>query len=388
MRVNRAKIQDRAEKLARQGKTAAAIAEYRVLLNDQPNDITTLNRLGDLLLRAGRNDEANSLFDRVAHLYTVGGFFHKAIAIYRKILKIDPDVVEPRLRLADLYARRDLTTEARIEYLAVVERLVRLGQHGRAREVHEKLVRMEPGNVEARVALGEIQAKEGNAVRALQELRIAARGMESVNLTAEALALHRRILKTPGAEIEARIDSIRALTRLGQGAEALGEARSPHGAGPQEAAAGECLVEALEAAGLRDEAEALVARGSAGDGPATRLVRGRAEARSGRRNEGIAEMLEAARGFASASRTDQAKLALEQVLEIAPGHPEARRLQHDLTDAAVPVTEEAPAEPASDIGGAMNDPVVHDVLDAEPVRSAELGPEGLGRPLTREEKDF
>ncbi len=178
MKIDRTRVQDRAEKLVKQGKIPAAIAEFRLLLKDQPNDINTLNRAGDLLVRIGDNEEAIELFDRVAHLYTLGGFFHKAIAIYRKILKLDPAVIEPRLRLADLYARRDLTTEARAEYMAVAERFLELNEEGRAREVHEKLVRMEPANVAARTVLADIHLRRGEADHAVGELRAAARDLE------------------------------------------------------------------------------------------------------------------------------------------------------------------------------------------------------------------
>src|SRR6185436_3121541 len=121
MAINRTKIQVRAEKLVGQGKLPQAIEQYKILLKDQPNDLATLNRVGDLLAKEGKTAESTHLFARAAHLYTTGGFFLKAIAIYKKILKLDPTSSEARLRLADLYARGDFTSEARIEYIAVAE---------------------------------------------------------------------------------------------------------------------------------------------------------------------------------------------------------------------------------------------------------------------------
>src|SRR5213593_4340421 len=195
MAVNRAKVLDRAEKLVRQGKLQPAIEEFRVLLKDQPNDLNTINRLGDVLAKARKTSEAIEMFGRAAHLYTVGGFFLKAIAIYKKVLKLDPSVIEPRMRLADLYARRDLTTEARAEYITAAEMLVRDGQEVKAREVYEKLTRMEPGNVKARTALADIYLGRGDTARAVGELRAAARDLEGLALRDESLLIHRRILE-------------------------------------------------------------------------------------------------------------------------------------------------------------------------------------------------
>src|SRR5205823_4048335 len=112
-----------------------------------------------------------TLFTRAAQLYTAGGFFLKAIAIYKKILKIDPSAVESRLRLGDLYARGDLTSDARAEYVAAAEILIASGNTTRAREVYEKLIRIEPGNMEVRIWLAEMHFGQGDAPRAVAELQ-------------------------------------------------------------------------------------------------------------------------------------------------------------------------------------------------------------------------
>ena len=48
----------KAEKLLRQGRLDAAIAEYRSVVEDQPSDWNTANTLGDLYVRAGQIDSA------------------------------------------------------------------------------------------------------------------------------------------------------------------------------------------------------------------------------------------------------------------------------------------------------------------------------------------
>src|SRR5262249_31838800 len=149
-----------------------------------------------------------------------------AIAIYKKVLKLDSRAAEARVRLADLYARRDLTMEARVEYLAVADLFVRDGNEARAREVYEKLVRMEPGDVKARTALAEVFIAKGEEARAVTELQKAAADLEGIGLARESLIVHRRVLSLGLPEVGRMLDSIRAAIRLGDPEAAIASAQS------------------------------------------------------------------------------------------------------------------------------------------------------------------
>ncbi len=56
------------------------------------------------------------------------GFLLKGIAVYKRVHRIDPGLIEVRLRLADLYARQGLISEARFEILAAIEQYEKSGQ--------------------------------------------------------------------------------------------------------------------------------------------------------------------------------------------------------------------------------------------------------------------
>jgi tetratricopeptide (TPR) repeat protein len=81
MAVSRERVVQNAEKYVSRGKIDSAIKEYRKLLAENPNDISTLNRVGDLYARINRNSEAIDLFTQIAEQYAEDGFFVKAIAI-------------------------------------------------------------------------------------------------------------------------------------------------------------------------------------------------------------------------------------------------------------------------------------------------------------------
>jgi tetratricopeptide (TPR) repeat protein len=111
----------RAEAAISAGNLASGIAEYRELLALDPRNPATLIRLGDLLSQAGRTQEAAEVFAGLATIYVMKGLPTKAIAIYKRIIKLDPARVATYEALADLYARQGMLTEARAQYQVLAD---------------------------------------------------------------------------------------------------------------------------------------------------------------------------------------------------------------------------------------------------------------------------
>jgi tetratricopeptide (TPR) repeat protein len=111
--VNRDATLKKAEKLLRQGKVAGAIGEYVRLIEDQPHDWNSINALGDLYLRAGDSDRAIAQFTLVANHLFDEGFYPKASALYKKVLKAKSDHEHSLARLLDIAEKHGLTADAR-----------------------------------------------------------------------------------------------------------------------------------------------------------------------------------------------------------------------------------------------------------------------------------
>lgn len=71
-----------------------AINLYKERLAKQPGNLNLRLALGDTLLLAGRNDEAIQEFRELAGKYIEQGFIVKAIAVYKKILRLRPTMTE------------------------------------------------------------------------------------------------------------------------------------------------------------------------------------------------------------------------------------------------------------------------------------------------------
>src|SRR6266853_1115136 len=144
--LDRTKTLASAEKLVKTGKLVEAIAEYKQLADDNPRDMNNFNKLGDLYLRAGKTQDAIRHFLRIAEFYASDGFFLKAIAMYKKISKLDPSNMDCLQKLATLYHKQGLTIEARVQFKEVANHFIKASQFKKAIEVGQKGLKAVPGN--------------------------------------------------------------------------------------------------------------------------------------------------------------------------------------------------------------------------------------------------
>jgi len=161
MAFDKAKTLRSAEKYLEMGKISSAIKEYCQIVAVDPDDFTTLNMLGDLYTRVGNPTEAVGCFRRIAEHYREQGFGLKAIAMFKKIDRLQPNDLEIATHLADLYAQQDLVVEARSHYLSLVEAYSRGGATQKALEVLRKIADLDPNNTQIRTRLADGYLKQG-----------------------------------------------------------------------------------------------------------------------------------------------------------------------------------------------------------------------------------
>jgi tetratricopeptide (TPR) repeat protein len=160
MAFDKAKVLKAAEKFLSQGKFNAAIKEYRQIVDNDADDLTTLNMLGDLYVRSGKKEEAVQCFERIAEHYSAQEFNLKAIAMYKKIERLHPRDPVVALKLADLYANQGVVHDARAQYLVVAEAYTKSGDNKRALDILHKIADLDPNNTEIRLKLADGYLKE------------------------------------------------------------------------------------------------------------------------------------------------------------------------------------------------------------------------------------
>lgn len=224
MSVDRTKVLEAAQKHLAKGNYDKAIVELQKLVDADPTDVRTLLKIGDLHTRKGARREAIETYGKVATQYGTQGFFLKAVAVYKQILKLDPSRLDIQLKLAEMYELLQLTSDALATYEHVAGGFARAGDIDRALSTLAKMTDIDPENIPVRIKFAEALSKAGRTKDAAEAFEIGAgllkqQGrIEDFIKVAERLLFHRpedaQLARELAALYLERDDPKRALSKL------------------------------------------------------------------------------------------------------------------------------------------------------------------------------
>jgi tetratricopeptide (TPR) repeat protein len=206
----------KAEKLLRQGRLDAAIAEYARLVEEQPKDWATANLLGDLHVRAGQIDQAVAQYTRVAEHFAEEGFVAKASALYKKIVKISPDDDGALRRTAELSVQQGLAADARMQLQALFQQRLRRRDAAGAAEAALAYAAVDPADAAGRFESARMLADLGDHASAAGQLRAAGGTLIAAGKRADAVRCWQAALKYDPADAESRDLLVQALVDAGE----------------------------------------------------------------------------------------------------------------------------------------------------------------------------
>ena len=158
-----------AERLVQQGKFPAAIDIYEKLISQQTPIPSLKNNLGDLYVQVGRVNEALELFGEVVDYLEREGRQPRAIALMRKMLKLNPDQLELQIRLARVLSEQGMIGEARGVWLDLLEHAERSGSRSLAEECIRHLLEIDPESLDLLARAAQIRQSSGDILEAQQE---------------------------------------------------------------------------------------------------------------------------------------------------------------------------------------------------------------------------
>src|ERR1700682_598515 len=221
--MDKNKVIESAAKLIAKGALDKAVKEYQRVLELDPDDVRVLQKLAELYQKMNRKAEAADCFEKVARTYSQQGFYLKAVALYKQVLKVI-DRVEVSVRLAELYQQLGLVGDATKEWQTVAAHYEKAGDTKASLDTLKKLVDLDPDNVAARIRLGEQYARQDNPIEAVAELRRAAQYLQRNGRHDDYLRVAERIshldqndvplAKELAEQYLSRGDSKRALAKL------------------------------------------------------------------------------------------------------------------------------------------------------------------------------
>jgi tetratricopeptide (TPR) repeat protein len=207
---NKNKIINQAQKFIQKGQWDKAIKELQKLVAEDPNDVRTLLKLGDVYAKKGEREQATKVYKQVAESYGEQGFFLKAVAVYKQILKHDPKHLEVTFKLAELYEHLGLTSEAMAQYQVASQIQDETGNSKEALDVLRRMIELDADNVASRIKLAEGYSRENMISEAIQEFHRAGEILKRQNRIDDYIKVAERLVYHDPS----RIDVIKELAQL------------------------------------------------------------------------------------------------------------------------------------------------------------------------------
>jgi tetratricopeptide (TPR) repeat protein len=261
MAIDKNTVTKEAQKFAAKGQFDKAIAEWKKLLKESPNDPNIYNTIGDLCLKKNAKAEAVDAYKRAADFLAADGFTSKAIALYKKVLNIDPKKLEVHLALGELNAEKGITGAALESYKLVADHYTQQNDLAKALGIYQKMADLNPSNVGFRVKLGDMYAKEGIKAGAAKAYLDASDAHIAKNEFNDARQLFEKVLSLDPNNKEVYHRAGIVYFKEGKFVEACKAMKPAFEADPKNQALADAYLDALSQAGRSDEAiEALKKR--------------------------------------------------------------------------------------------------------------------------------
>lgn len=210
MALDKPKILAAAQKQLARGNVDRALKELGRIVRDDPKDLRVRQKIAELLARQGKIAEAMREFQVVAEAYERGGFFPKAAAIYKQMLRFEPNSMQWHLALGEIYQQLALLSDAADHFNIVANHFDNNGTTKERIEIYERLVRLNPDSLEYAERLSDLYQKESDPASAFDVWAKVAQVLEQRNDLDTLTTVYERM----SALREDDLDIVRALANL------------------------------------------------------------------------------------------------------------------------------------------------------------------------------
>ena len=162
---NKTRLKRGAEKCVAQGNLTKAVALYQKILNREPQDTDILSLLGELKIRLGQKREGLEYLKQAAAAYRQANETAKAVTIFKKLLQHDPENQEVLLTVSELHLQGGQFFES-VQTLNRAAQLAASEDAGKAIFLYEKILKVDPENIDGMAALAELYARQKMDARA------------------------------------------------------------------------------------------------------------------------------------------------------------------------------------------------------------------------------
>ncbi len=149
-------IKRKVAELEAKGDIPKAVAELDKAVQSFPTDGSLHNKLGDLYLKMNKNTEALDAYERGVVVFRDETYYPNAIALCKKILRIDKERASVYRYLGELHKELDQKGEAATYFLEYADRKLKNNELETALEVYTKIKELAPNNPKIVTRIAEI----------------------------------------------------------------------------------------------------------------------------------------------------------------------------------------------------------------------------------------
>ncbi|PIR18287.1 MAG: hypothetical protein COV46_00695 [Deltaproteobacteria bacterium CG11_big_fil_rev_8_21_14_0_20_49_13] len=192
--INKEKILELAKKLTQEGRLDRAIIEYERLLQLDPEDLRIKIKIAELFVKRKQIQDAIRLYKEVASAYADGGFYLKAVTVFKSVLRLNPSLIDVNIALSELYEKMGLVQDALYQYQIVSSAYDQKNDQAGVLYIREKMISLDPNNVSLRVRLAETYQLQGMVDKAIDIYEGLADRIKKKGETGQLIELYSKIL--------------------------------------------------------------------------------------------------------------------------------------------------------------------------------------------------
>jgi tetratricopeptide (TPR) repeat protein len=171
-----------------------AIATFEQQLNLLPNNVEIIAQLAALYQETQAADSAIALYTQLVDLYAKQGQSDKVSETYRTIVALDPENTDRREKLGQFYLKSGMIHEALLEYDVLATLLAQHSKFDEAIRVFLTMLNVDPNNLQIRVVIAEMYERMGSYSEAIAQFMAIAQSYLQTGDTEKALAMYQRAI--------------------------------------------------------------------------------------------------------------------------------------------------------------------------------------------------
>lgn len=227
--MNKAGLQNLFNKVFKKSTLDTELKATRALSAQDPVDMRLKLKIGELYVRKKDLATAIPIFAEVAEAYEKEDFLLKAIAIYKNILKVSPGSVEFNEKLGDLYQKMGMGDDAAQQYQIVIQFYRNRRNFDEALKACRKLVEAQPEQVQHRLRIAELYFNQGMQEDSMAEYEKIARDLRKEMKHVDVLAeVYEKILLKKPQETGLLLELCVFYLKLGKPQKAIAKIEKNH----------------------------------------------------------------------------------------------------------------------------------------------------------------